>query len=366
MNKSYLILLTLLTALFSLTVAAAHAQDEGIVHIGYYIAADSSGIRQVYQQMLENTNDSRQITHAASDIINFGVAYDGLSIAYLTSDQLWLQPIHTDEAEPLAPITATQFLSSPVYSPDGQFIAYTDNGVWLLDLGTRVSHQILENVALTEDASNAREFRIYQPNFFVPGDDGKAAQLIVDIGVWEWSTSGVYDLATGELQELAVEDHLHTSLLPLSDGRVLLYGNNGMDGQFALHMAESLDDINTYTKVLDFSEVTDATLWANQAVEIAPGVVRIYGPGIATDVEGHNDFYFDYDVNTDTASEVHAVTLTSQMEQNVLSGPLSPDATIVSVYVGTLDGDLKLLDLATGETIAADFPTSASAFHWQP
>lgn len=374
MQKSYRLLLTLLTALLTLALATAiQAQDETSTDLPvYYIAVDAEGVQQVYQHLLDGQSEPRQLTHATSNIINFGVAYDGLSVAYLTSNQLWLQPLHTEEAEALAPITATQFLSGPVFSPDGQYVAYTDNGIWLLDLSTRVSHQILENVDLEEGATNAREFRIYQPKKFLLNEGGKAAKLLVDVGVWEWNTDGIYDLVTRELQEFAPHEHVHGALLPLSDGRVLLYGNNGFAGEFALHMADSIDDINTYTKVLDFSEVVNGTLWADQAVEIAPGVVRIYGPGIGGTSESPTVLYFDYDVNADTASEVQFVELSGDATQMTISGPLSPDATLVPIYynatfdgMGSVAGALSLVDLATGEAIAADVPASVSAFHWQ-
>jgi hypothetical protein len=375
MKLSYLKLLILLIALLGLTVTTAtQAQDEKPTDQPvYYITAATDGIHQVYQHLLDGKSEARQITHAKENVLNFGVAYDGLSIAYISEGQLWLQSIHTEQAEALAPITAEQFISEPIYSQDGQSIAYTNDGVWLLDLETRETRQILENVALEEGATNAREFRIYQPKAFVLGDDGKAAKLIVDVGLWEWDTDGLYDLASGELQEFAPHEHLHTSLLVLSDGRVLLYGNNGVSGEFGLHLADNSDDINTYTRVLNFSEVTDGTLWTTEAIEIAPGIVRIYGPTVGIELEGQNSLYFDYDVNADTASEVQFVRTSEDQAQNVIGGPLSPDASIAAIYtdatsdnMGTPAGEIKLIDLATGEVIAADFPESSSAFHWQP
>jgi hypothetical protein len=207
-------------------------------------------------------------------------------------------------------------LGSPVWSHDGQYIAYADNGVWLVGLGTRETRQLLADVPLEASASNAGEYRIYQPELFVAGADGKAEKLIVDVGVWEWNTVGVYDLASGKLQEL--EGQLHTSLLPLFDGRVLLYGNGGVAGEFALHMAERLGDINTYTEALSFSSLTDATLFT-------------------------------------------------------VPGRLSPDGRLVSVYLnalwtdaGSIYGSFELLDLDARETVAGEFPETVGVFRWQP
>jgi hypothetical protein len=327
-------------------------------------------VQQVYQYLLDGQSEPRQITHADSDVITFDAAYDGLGIAYISDGQLWLQSIHTDEPEAVAAVSATQFFSSPVWSQDGQYIAYADNGVWLMDLGTRETRQLLADVPLEPSASNAGEYRIYQPELFVTDTDGKAAQLIVDVGVWEWNTVGVYDLASGELQEL--EGQLHTSLLPLSDGRVLLYGNGGVAGEFALHMADSLEDINTYSQVLSFSSLTDATLFAEQAVEISPGVVRVFGPAIATDSEDANAFYFDFDAEAGTADTVNFLTLAGSDESgNTVAGRLSPDGSLVPVYLnalwtdaGSIYGEFELLDMETGETVAGEFPETVSIFRW--
>jgi hypothetical protein len=374
MKKSLLVMVAFLTALLSLSgLPGVHAQDTGpVLRISYYLAADSDGVQQVYQYPLDEQSEPRQITHAESNIITFNAAYDGLSVAYVSAGQLWLQPIHTDESEALAPLSATQFFSSPVFSQDGQYIAYADNGVWLLDLGTRETRQLLADVPLDASASNAGEFRIYQPELFVLDNDRQISKLIVDVGIWEWNTVGVYDLASGELQEL--EGQVHTNLLPLSGGRVLLYGNGGVAGEPALHIAESLDDINNFTEVVSFRSLTDATLFAEQAVEIRLGVVRIFGPALAPESEGALAFYFDFDVQAGTAGSVNFAALAAGDESgNPVPGRLSPDGSLVPVYLnalwtdfGSIYGDFELLDLEAHETVAAEFPETVGVFHWQP
>lgn len=367
MRKSSLKIVGLIVLLLSLmAVSVIHAQDV-TTQISYYTAADADGIWQVYQQLLgTDAQDARQITHAAADVNTYGAAYDGLSIAYISENQLWLQPIHTEEAEALADVNnGDNPISAPVYSQDGQYIAYASNGVWMVDLATRETRELLSNTLLEPDANNSAEFTLLNPEVFVAGSDGKAAQLIVDMGVWEWNTVGVYDLATGTLQKL--EGQFHTDLLTLSNGKVLLFGNSRMGGESALHIADSLSDINTYTEAVRFADITTTNLHGEQAVEIQPGIVRVTGQAFDENIVGATVFYFDYDVNADTASEVHLVTWPEGTDFRSIAGEISPDGTLLPVYLDSgTDVQLELVNVTTDEVITMAFPEKFGNVRWQP
>lgn len=358
-----------LLVLFLLGMNAAYAQDMGPVsRVTYYMAADANGVQQVFQQTL-GTREARQVTHAANDVNTFGVAFDGLSIAYVSGEQLWLQPIHTEDAEALAPVTARHFSHTPVYSPDGEYIAYANDGVWLYDLAKRETRQLLNDVQIAPSGENAGEFQIHFPERFVRGTDGKPAKLIVDVGVWEWNTVGVYDLATSDFHILEGQNYI--TLLPLYGDKVLLYGNTGVSGTPGLALAENLDDLNTYQPILDFGAVTAAPLFAEKAVEIHPGVVRIFGQGISAFPDEVKYFYMDYNVMEDTVGQVHILTLRNESGGLVYMGEPSPDGSLLPVYHdgqytdwGTVSGSLEILDLASGENTALAGTTGV--FNWQP
>lgn len=362
--------ITIALAISAMSMTMALAQDSSAAdRLAYYAAADANGVQQVYQLLLNGESKARQVTQAASDVETFGVAYDGLSIAYISGGQLWLQPIHTEEAEALTTISTTQYFSSPVYSQDGQYIAYGDNGLWLLDLATRETQQLLQDVPVAEDGSNMADFRIYQPDVFVAGAEGHAEKLILKVGIWEWQTTGVYDLASGELQVL--DDQVHTSLLPLSDGRALLYGNGGIAGEMALHIAESLNDINQYTELVAFSAVTDATLFAEQAVEVAPGIVRVFGQTISPNPNEASAFSFDYDLMAGTAGEIHLLPMPLSSAGASIAGQLSPDGSLFPAYqdamwteTGRLYGAVTIHDAVTGDAVEATLPETVSIFRW--
>jgi hypothetical protein len=378
MITSLRLFLFMIGTLFAWTcLPALHAQETA-ERLLYYLAADADGIQQVYKHRLP-ADEVRQITYADEDVTHFGVAYDSLSVAYLSESQLWLQPLHTEAAEALVNIVATEDLAHPVYSQDGQYIAYTNNGVWLLDLGTRETRQILVNRPLDLPRSHVSELRLYTPRQFVVDEEGKAAQLLVNIHIWEWNTFGVYDLATDTLQEFETEGdvRLHTDLLVLSNGRVLLYGNNMMAGEPALHIADSLDDINAYTRVFDYRSLAEEALFVEQAVELHPGIVRLFGTAITLDAERRpirmQAFTFDYDVVKGSAGEIAFVGEMHDVMASISQGPLSADGVLVPILFnpgfddkGVLSGEVRLLNLETGAMTEEVLTEAAGGFAWQP
>lgn len=374
--RALLILLIMLSTWKTLFPLKAQ-EAEPTERILYYLALDGNGIQQVHRHLLY-ADEVRQITYANKDVTHFGIAYDGLSVAYLSESQLWLQPFHTKEAEALTAITATDYLDNPVYSPDGRYIAYTDNGIWLMELATREASQLLTNVPINLPGEHVNRIRYYAPRQFIVDPHGKAIQLILGIQIWEWNTVGVYDLTTDTLQEFETERdvRLHTDLLLLSDGRVLLYGNNAYSGEPALHIAQSIDDINTYTKVFDFSSLAETALFAHEAIEIRPGIVRLWGTAF-TIADGQlidlQIFTFDYDLAAGTAEDISFVKLVNDINETTITGPISADGVLAPILLnvgfsdeGVPNGEARLLNLETGKLTDGGFTQASGSFQWQP
>ncbi len=364
--RTWLVLVTALASLMAVTGAYAQAAPR----IAYYLAPDASNVRQVYQVSTGTTaTKPRQITHASSDVLAYGAAYDGLSVAYVADQQLWLQPLHTGEAESLTPIQSTDFLDSPVFSQDGQYVAYTDDGIWLYDLGTRQTRQLVANVNLRVESNvpNAGQVRAYSPTEFIPAAKGNPAKLSVGIGLWESVSVGLIDLTSGTAQELV--DRRHSGMLPIYGGRALLYGNTPIDGDASLSIVPQLDAIGTSTKVLAFQQVSNTPLYAQRAVVFDKSFVRVLGRVTASPSD--NLFYFDYDLRTGQASSVAVVPLTGRIDASyMILGPLSSDGRLLALYenvtVDTPRGRIRILDLRTSTLVATSIPEDTSDFQWQP
>lgn len=363
----------LTAALLSLLAGmVASAQDSGPVTRNlYYLAPDANGVTQVYHYLLGGEDEPRQVTSSDSNVRAFGASHDGLAIAYVAGDQLWLQPIHTEEAEALAPVTDIQFFNSPLFDPDDNSIAYANDGVWLYDLAAREATQLLKDVPLDANGSNMPDFRIYEPAKFVRDADGAISRLIVNVGVWEWQTTGIYDLETGELTLL--EGQVHTSALPLYGDKLLLYGNGGVAGEMSLSLVDGTESFDDRRVVVDFADVSSFTLFAEKAIEVHPGTVRIVGTALIPPGESYTAFVFDANLMDDTVSDPIILTLSDDTSVNVVAGAISPDGAIMAVYTnatytstGAITGGLTLLDLTTGEAIESGLPDVVSALAWQP
>lgn len=371
MNQTSKRISLILIGIMAFVSLSMQAQQTTLTYLGYYIAPDTDGIEQVFQLVLGEEHTTRQLTHTRADVNSFGIAYDGLSVAYVSESQLWLQPIHTEEPEALTTINTTEFVRNPVFSPDSQYIAYADNGVWLLDLSTHQTRQLLENVPFTPDSESVGELRTYAPDKFIWGTNGEVAQLVVEIGMWEWVTAGIYDLSTGELQ--INEEITYTDLLPLYGGRVLIYGNNAMNGNPVLRVAVDGHDISINSEVLSFSDLIDnvITLFASQGLEIAPGTVRILGTVFSNEPEPRG-FYIDYNLMSNEVLSVSTFAMPVSESSAVEIAPMSTDGALIPIYdtvgwreTGGIFGHLSIFDLASGEEIIS-VPDFVSNFQWQP
>jgi len=361
-----------LLALFVLvSVSTLYAQaplPEGLV--GYYLAPyeTETDVPQVYQ-WTSDTNTSTQITFAEAGVDVFGLAYDGETLAYASDNQLWLQSIHAQDAESVAPFPVRSMHTAPppVFSPDGRYLAYLNEDVWLMDLSTRETRQIL---------AQEEYRRFYVPQRFLTNYRGETTMLIVSIGIpeLELSTAGVYDLTSDTLQEFIPDHSVSTDLLPLSTGQVLLFGNPSWgDGDEALHLANSLDDLSDYTRVLKFSSIGigGETLWAEQAVEIEPAVVRIVGEATGSE-NGRQTFYFDFHVRSKSVYNFSFVDVLSEFNYTI-PGQLSPDGQWLAVYqdgayfhLGYPLGNVKLIETDTQTVVDIDMPERAALFSWPP
>lgn len=285
--------LLLLLAVLAVSIPAssiASAQPVSSADL-LYIAANS-GAPQVWRLPADGSSPV-VVTQAPSGIVDFDVTADGTQIAYTSGGYLWLQNVANGQPMQLIGMNSDRG-ARPVFSPDGTQLAFADGGVWVMGTDGSDPRMIVRSVELDAAASNMGDVRVYEPYAFTR--DGRA--LIVSIAVWEGVTAGIADLESGELQE--VERDVHHRLLELADGRLLVYGNGGVSGEFDVQIASRADITNRQTVFDLLSFDVDVPLFVDQAVEIAPGVVRVIGMTISSPNEGAytQAFTFDLDVNS--------------------------------------------------------------------
>ncbi len=334
---------------------------------GYFLAPDTNGLIQVWQLPADGSA-SQMLTAAPASIVDYALAPDGTRLAYTSEQQLWLQPLDGSDPIALAALSTVEG-SHPVFSPDGQMLAYADNGLWIMGVDGSDPRQLLANVPF--DQNDGAAVRHYQPDQFV-----NANSLIVTIGVWEGVNAGLVDITSGDFQELP--PMLHTGLLPLSDGRLLVYGNNGVFGEFNLQIADPAD-LTALETVLDFSSLTERVLFVERAYEIQPGLVRLVGTTLAPDSSDPTPyaFAFTFDlIDGELLGEIQFFPMTVVSASPITYlGALAPDGTLLVQYTnvyydtaldpgGIITGSLNFHNLETGEQISYESLGPVSSFQW--
>lgn len=366
MFKRFLIaLLMLLTALPIFAQSSGEVRGFG----GYFISADENGVLQVWQ-LADDGSTATPVTNAAESVVDYAISPDGTQLAYINGQTLWLQT--PDETLEIASPSGGRRPGSPVFNEDGSQLAYANGGLWLYDLASKESQLLYEDNPYRREMTDVDPVRYYSPVEFV--DD----KLIVRVGLWEGYSPGVYDFESGEIEEL--DRFRPSNLLTLSDGRVIVYGNGEVWGDPTLAIAESLEDINPTEILVNLETLSpSAPLFVRQAIEIAPGFVRVMGS--TYNMEGPTQFplfYFDFDTETGELSADGIVGYDyARSGENEFTGQgmASPDAQFVAQYLnievntdlnpnGIDFGQLIFYELNTGETITSNFPGKVALFEW--
>jgi hypothetical protein len=365
----------LIVLLLVLLTSVASAQPSRSLS-GTFIAADDNGVLQVWQLSADGDTVS-PLTSAEKSVVDYDVSADGLKIAYTSGQAVWLKILDGSEPFEVMPLTEPLRGAYPVFSADGEQLAFANGGLYLLDTVAGAEPRLLiEDVPLEEGMESVAPVRFYTPLQFVEGTDW----LIVQVWLWEGGSVGVMNTQTGEFEELELLQH--TELLPLSDGRALIYGNNAVFGDYNLEIAASLDDINSSEVLLDLETVSAsdaAPLFVDQAVEIEPGMVRVLGSTFNFNAVSVDAPYFYFDLNLDTGeiSELMPFTPAASREQGqTWVGAVSPDGSLIVQYrdlhvatnlnsSGIVFGQLEVYDFMTGEFHTPEVEQPAASFQWQ-
>ncbi len=183
-------------------------------HSMYFVNNDGTGIAQVFRLGTDGKTVT-QLTFEASAVGSYDVSQADGSVVYVSNNQLLL--INADgsgrrllaEGGPIDPNNPfTTSLSSPVFSPDGQTIAYSNKGLILYAVSTGVSNIALENQVLDPITGVYVPGEMYIPQKYSP--DGTKLLLTTAIPNSDGISSGIYSIATNILVRLSGGDGVRT------------------------------------------------------------------------------------------------------------------------------------------------------------
>jgi WD40-like Beta Propeller Repeat len=180
--------------------------DESLLpHAFYYLATG-----QVFR-MERDGKTVTQLTFEPANVTDYDVSTADGSLVYELNKQLILVNADGSNRRVLVgggPESDARGFYHPVFSPDGQTLAYADGGLNLYDISTGVSNLVIEDKYADPQPDGTRlPLETYAPASFSP--DGK--KLLLALGHWEVPPShAVYYPATNTLvRHEEVQDYIN-------------------------------------------------------------------------------------------------------------------------------------------------------------
>ena len=179
-------------------------------HAMYFVNNDGTGIAQVFRLGTDGKAIT-QITFEPFAVGSYDVSQVDGSVVYVSNNQLLLinadgsgRRMLTDGGpiDPNNPFTTS--LSSPVFSPNGQTIAYSNKGLILYAVSTGVSNIALEKQVVDPVTGAYVPGEMYIPQKYSP--DGTKLLLTTAIPNSDGISSGIYSIATNALVRLSGGD----------------------------------------------------------------------------------------------------------------------------------------------------------------
>ena len=173
-------------------------------HSFYYLGVDSAGLIQVFRIEPDGVTQ-RQITSEPVTVNDYDVSQIDGSVAYVANNQLLLVSadgsnrrmlVDGGPVDPNNPFIS--MISAPVFSPDGQTLAFSYQGLRLYSLAANDSDLILENQIDDVGGGLYVPRELYAPERYSP--DG--TKLLITLGYYEGASSAIYSPATNELVRL--------------------------------------------------------------------------------------------------------------------------------------------------------------------
>lgn len=171
----------------------------------YFLGTDAVGITQVFR-LERDGKTQKQLTSEPANAGNYDVSPVDGSVAYVANNQLLL--INADGSNRRLLVDGGAIdqnnpflnaITNPVFSPDGQTLAYGYKGLNLYLLSSGVSNLVIENQIDDSNSSFLFPTELYWPELYTP--DGR--KLLITLGYYEGASAAIYDPASGGLVRLA-------------------------------------------------------------------------------------------------------------------------------------------------------------------
>ena len=168
-------------------------------HRLYFLGNDSQAITQVYR-MERDGKTKTQLTSESMNVTDYDVSLTDGSIAYVVSNQLLLANADGSNRHVLIDGGSSPDLHgfyNPVFSPEGQILAYAHGGLNLYDLSTGMNRLVIPD-HLTD---GSLPLETYAPEIYSP--DGTKLLITVGHPPDSPSTAAIYSPATQVLMQFA-------------------------------------------------------------------------------------------------------------------------------------------------------------------
>jgi len=166
------------------------ASDQILPHTLYYFGTDNAGLTQIFR-MERDGKTATQLTHETVAVGRYDVSRADGSVAYVANNQLILMNADGSnrrlllDGGPLDPNSPMENrLYYPVFSPDGQTIAYAHHGLNLYQVTTGDSQLVLPD-------------ELYRPEKYSP--DGAKLLMTVSVPNSDATHDVIYDPATNSI-----------------------------------------------------------------------------------------------------------------------------------------------------------------------